>query len=483
MKRPHFALPEIYDDSLSYYDVLRKLIKSMHVIEDNLNKIPEQIANEAKTRLLGDQNLQTNIDNEKQSREQADQEIREGVSNKISELKGDLAGICSSIGIEPIYITDISTGYEKHGGLIDQNTGKWMRLNESVHEHTVVPIPRDGGTMAITVSNQSGAMLYFSAVSEYTPPTDDGQDAHVIQNYAQYKNGIEYTYDIPDGTKYIIFETKFFDQVIYFDGFSIYIPGTDGSFVKRTNVAILEDKPNEIFIGGIKYIPAVSSRLQTISMGDNACTVEQAGCVAIGVDALKSVKPSDGEGNDRGYFNTAVGNGAMSANTTGNHNTAVGWGALGSNITGSHNTCVGEDAGCTVKEGGNNTCIGGRAFQRGLGNNNTAIGQLSMFDHSTGSGNTYVGHASGNITNDTGWYNTGIGDTAICPDTRYSVAVGAYSKATKNNQVVLGCDGSQKSEARTSETLVFGNLVVSGTDGIKRQIIFNDDGTCTWIAV
>ena len=43
MKRTHFALPEIYDDSLSYYDVLRKLIKSMHVISDNLNKIPEQI--------------------------------------------------------------------------------------------------------------------------------------------------------------------------------------------------------------------------------------------------------------------------------------------------------------------------------------------------------------------------------------------------------------------------------------------------------
>ena len=109
MKRPHFALPEIYDDSLSYYDVLRKLIKSMHVIDDNLNKIPEQIANEEKARLLGDQNLQQNINAEASAREQgdttlqqninaeasareqADQEIREGVSDKISELKGDIA--------------------------------------------------------------------------------------------------------------------------------------------------------------------------------------------------------------------------------------------------------------------------------------------------------------------------------------------------------------------------------------------------------
>ena len=87
---------------------LRKLIKSMHVISDNLNKIPEQIANEAKARLLGDQNLQQNINSEATTREQgdtalqqninseattreqADQEIREDVSDKISELKGDI---------------------------------------------------------------------------------------------------------------------------------------------------------------------------------------------------------------------------------------------------------------------------------------------------------------------------------------------------------------------------------------------------------
>lgn len=116
MKRPHFALPEIYDDSLSYYDVLRKLIKSMHVINDNLNKIPEQISNEAKAREQADGTLQTNIDNEAMARQEADNELRELISTsgggvteaqlneevtarqqadtvldgKISELKGDL---------------------------------------------------------------------------------------------------------------------------------------------------------------------------------------------------------------------------------------------------------------------------------------------------------------------------------------------------------------------------------------------------------
>ena len=140
MKRPHFALPEIYDDSLSYYDVLRKLIKSMHVISDNLNKIPEQIANEAKARLLGDQNLQQNINSEATTREQgdtalqqninseattreqADQEIREDVSDKISELKGDLANKLDKAN-ERVYI----------GSIVDK---KWQQSNGNEYDAT-----------------------------------------------------------------------------------------------------------------------------------------------------------------------------------------------------------------------------------------------------------------------------------------------------------------------------------------------------------
>lgn len=162
MKRPHFALPEIYDDSLSYYDVLRKLIKSMNVIIDNLNKIPEQLANEAKARLLGDQNLQQNINSEATTREradntlqqninaeasereqadttlqqninseattreQADQEIREGVSDKISELKGDLVDLTS--GKFPYEIIDNSSIVVSNGLIVTPYDG-WSRTN------------------------------------------------------------------------------------------------------------------------------------------------------------------------------------------------------------------------------------------------------------------------------------------------------------------------------------------------------------------
>lgn len=44
MNNVYFAIPEIYGDSLSYYEVLRELITAMNVIIDNYDTIPEQIA-------------------------------------------------------------------------------------------------------------------------------------------------------------------------------------------------------------------------------------------------------------------------------------------------------------------------------------------------------------------------------------------------------------------------------------------------------
>ena len=48
MKNVYFAIPEIYGDSLSYYEVLRELINAMNVIIDNYDTIPEQIADAVK---------------------------------------------------------------------------------------------------------------------------------------------------------------------------------------------------------------------------------------------------------------------------------------------------------------------------------------------------------------------------------------------------------------------------------------------------
>lgn len=173
MNNVHFALPEIYDDSLSYYDVLRKLIKSMHVINDNLNKIPEQIANEAKARLLGDQNLhqninseattreqadttlQQNINAETSAREQADQEIREVVSDKISELKSDLANKLpkSPVNWEPWTAEEQATAQERIG-LVKEWLLKGTLTTENKSENLYVDL--SGCTELYIIGDSTG---------------------------------------------------------------------------------------------------------------------------------------------------------------------------------------------------------------------------------------------------------------------------------------------------------------------------------------
>ena len=46
MKNVHFAIPEIYGDSLSYYEVVKKLVTARNSVIENYNTIPDQI-NEA----------------------------------------------------------------------------------------------------------------------------------------------------------------------------------------------------------------------------------------------------------------------------------------------------------------------------------------------------------------------------------------------------------------------------------------------------
>ena len=48
MKNVHFAIPEIYGESLSYYEVLKKLTNAVNELIENYNTIPEQIADTVK---------------------------------------------------------------------------------------------------------------------------------------------------------------------------------------------------------------------------------------------------------------------------------------------------------------------------------------------------------------------------------------------------------------------------------------------------
>jgi hypothetical protein len=113
-----------------------------------------------------------------------------------------------------------------------------------------------------------------------------------------------------------------------------------------------------------------------------------------------------------GNNHTAIGNMALSANTTGWANTATGAQALATNETGSNNTAVGDSALLYSTTGSGNTAVGSQALRsNGTGLNNTAIGQ-SALNVNTGSGNTATG-STALFANEAGFNNTSTGYKAL----------------------------------------------------------------------
>ena len=205
----------------------------------------------------------------------------------------------------------------------------------------------------------------------------------------------------------------------------------------------------------------------------------------------------------------AIGNESLSELQTGGRNIGLGTFTLPHMKYGEDNISIGADSGLYVQEAHHCIAIGKGAMQNGKKlTNNIVFGWQALFGtaestaesnivigdnagyYYTGKGAVLIGtnagyRASGAmnvfIGSDAGSAATSWGCTAIGPqaDTKgfsTSTAIGYQAKATKSNQVVLGSDS-------ITETLCKGNLVVRGTDGVKRQIVFNADGTVGWTTV
>ncbi|HEU0208169.1 MAG TPA: tail fiber domain-containing protein [Candidatus Udaeobacter sp.] len=134
--------------------------------------------------------------------------------------------------------------------------------------------------------------------------------------------------------------------------------------------------------------------------------------------------------NTSGEFNTAVGGYVLASNTTGEGDTAVGYGALFSN-TADANTAVGAYAlfAHTIYSG--NTAIGYEALYTGGKWNNTAIGAYALY-------------SAGSIAEE----NTAIGFTTLAVNTS-----GSFNVATGNEALGNNISGSNNT-ATGYETLV-----------------------------
>jgi len=151
---------------------------------------------------------------------------------------------------------------------------------------------------------------------------------------------------------------------------------------------------------------------------------------ANGVNALQS--------NTIGSSNTASGRDALLTNTTGNFNTASGQNALNGNTTGNYNTANGVNALLSNTTGNSNTANGTSALQSNTtGINNTASGFQALLNNTTGSSNAANGLYA-LLNNTTGSSNAAHGQSALRNNTTGSSNVANGVSALNNNTTGSG---------------------------------------------
>ena len=203
-------------------------------------------------------------------------------------------------------------------------------------------------------------------------------------------------------------------------------------------------------------------------------------------------------GNNQGNYNTAIGRGALQNNVRGDRNTAVGFDALSNNLEGKLNTAVGDYSLVQMTRGLENTAVGREALAnlgKPANENNTIIDDKL---YSAGRRNTALGHQAGvnlgsinSTIENTNNNNTFLGANTdvfgagggYSPDPlgpfptnfipyQNSTAVGAGSKITKSDQMVLGVPNSDSSSG--TEVYIPGQLAF-GTSN------FSSDGSSLYI--
>ena len=162
-----------------------------------------------------------------------------------------------------------------------------------------------------------------------------------------------------------------------------------------------------------------------------------------------------------GSSNTAVGTNSLEANTTGANNTAIGTQALDANTTASNNTAVGYQAAYT-QSNANAAGVTAIGYQAGY-NNDTGpqlfVGREAGYSTTTGESNTAVGAYRPLYSNTTGAYNTAIGRQALFSNTTASnnVAVGyqaGYSNNTGVNNTVIGRDAGYNNQTADGNVFI-----------------------------
>jgi trimeric autotransporter adhesin len=219
------------------------------------------------------------------------------------------------------------------------------------------------------------------------------------------------------------------------------------------------------------YLALALFALAGFSLAPQARAVCQEGCdftkgsTFLGDDALIS---------NTGFDNVAVGQHALTTNTSGGYNTAIGVTALFSNTTGFINTAIGRQALYSNTTGEANTAIGEAALG-GNGSFNTGIGTTALLSNTTGNNNTAVGN-SALFSNTTGSSNIALGDAAGTKNVSGSnnIYIGNPGTHTDSSRIRIGTPGIQTKTfiaGISGATIPDGVGVVVGSNGQLGTIV------------
>ena len=323
---------------------------------------------------------------------------------------------------------------------------------------------------------------------------DEGEDyicefntTYTGEEFIEVGIGNAYKILVYNGTSHIVLPLKAIDGVdLYFKPY------------KNINFKIYNLSLKRICSNGEPKTLTVHSTLHNsnnsnlgfwnVVIGDDTMenSVGSTRCIAIGNYALRDLQG--------GHRNIAIGTYAMADLIGGNMNVSIGADSMfevkkatncialgkaslhsGADIE----SCIGIGAGSLHGTSDSNAFhsigIGMNAGYKCKDDRNLFIGYNTAMELSSGVANIYIGDQCTAVNGKN--QNIVIGASAKAKsDANRSIAIGYQAETTKANQAVFGGDN-------ITQTVLKGDLMVKGTDGVLRQIIFNADGTVSWEAV
>ena len=96
----NFVIPQVYDDSLSYYEEINKIAGCLNELANILQEEANNLLKETEERKAEDAKLQTNINAEATARTEGDKKLTESLTTETTERKAEDARLNTSIEAE-----------------------------------------------------------------------------------------------------------------------------------------------------------------------------------------------------------------------------------------------------------------------------------------------------------------------------------------------------------------------------------------------